>query len=191
MPLSLLPLAIGPAILLPLAIYAFRHRRVRGAIWYCVLLLAVALWSAAYAWELAVPDFAEKLLALRIKYIGVTAVPAAWIGFVLDFVARDRAAVTRATRRVAAGSACLLLLAFTNEWHELFWGPLTLDASGTLYTFSGRGPGFYINVIYTYSLIFAGLAILVAQAVQSPYLYRKRAVILVLAVVLPWVGNVL
>ena len=30
MPLRLLPLAIGPAILLPLAVYAFRHRRVRG-----------------------------------------------------------------------------------------------------------------------------------------------------------------
>jgi signal transduction histidine kinase/CheY-like chemotaxis protein len=191
MPLRLLPLAIGPAILLPLAVYAFRHRRVRGAIWYCVLLLAVALWSAAYAWELAAPDFAQKLLAVRIKYIGVTAIPAAWIGFVLDFVARDRAVVNRATRRVAFGSACLLLLAFTNEWHELFWGPLTLDPSGTLYTFSGRGPGFYANVLYTYSLIFAGLAILVAQAVQSPYLYRKRAVILLLAVVLPWLGNAL
>ena len=56
MPLRLLPLAIGPAILLPLAIYAFRHRRVRGAIWYCLLLLAIALWSAAYAWDLAAPD---------------------------------------------------------------------------------------------------------------------------------------
>ena len=120
MPFRLLPLAIGPAILLPLAVYAFRHRRVRGAIWYCLLLLAVALWSAAYAWELAAPDFAQKLLALRIKYIGVTAIPAAWIGFVLDFVARDRGFVHRATRRVAFGSACLLLLAFTNEWHELF-----------------------------------------------------------------------
>ena len=91
MPLRLLPLAIGPAILLPLAVYAFRHRRVRGAIWYCVLLLAIALWSAAYAWELAAPDFDQKLLALRIKYIGVIALPVAWIGFVLDFVgARTR-----------------------------------------------------------------------------------------------------
>ncbi|HEV8395059.1 MAG TPA: histidine kinase N-terminal 7TM domain-containing protein [Vicinamibacterales bacterium] len=191
MPLRLLPLAVCPAILLPLAVYAFRHRRVRGAIWYCLLLLAIALWSAAYAWELAAPDFAQKLLALRIKYVGVTALPVAFIGFVLDFVARDRAAVRRTTWRVAVGSGCLLLAALTNEWHELFWGRLTLNPAGALYTFAGRGPGFYINVVYTYAVLFAGLAILVAQAVQSPYLYRKRAVILVLAVVLPWLGNVI
>ena len=190
MPLRLLPLAVGPAILLPLAVYAFRHRRVRGAIWYCLLLLAIALWSAAYAWELAAPDFAQKLLALKIKYVGVTALPVTWIGFVLDFVARDRAAVRRATQRVAIVSGLLLLTALTNEWHELFWGRLTLDPSGALHTFAGRGPGFYLNVTYTYCLLFAGLFVLLTQAVQSPYLYRKRTIILVLAVVLPWLGNV-
>jgi PAS domain S-box-containing protein len=191
MPLRLLPLAIGPAILLPLAIYAFRHRRVRGAIWYCLLLLAIALWSAAYAWELAAPDFAEKLLALRIKYIGVIALPVVWIGFVLDFVARDHATVRRVTRRMGLIGAALLLAAWTNEWHELFWGQLTLDPTSTLSTFTGRGPGFYLNVTYTYSVLVAGLVILVTQGIQSPYLYRKRTGILVSATVVPWLGNLI
>ena len=78
MPLPLLPLVIGPAILLPLAVYAFRHRRVRGAAWYCTLLLAIALWSAVYAVELSVGDPAYKLLAIKTKYVGVVALPQAW-----------------------------------------------------------------------------------------------------------------
>ena len=56
MSLRLLPLIIGPAILLPLAVYAFRHRRVRGAAWYGTLLLAIALWSGMYAVDLVVGD---------------------------------------------------------------------------------------------------------------------------------------
>ncbi|HZI78753.1 MAG TPA: histidine kinase N-terminal 7TM domain-containing protein [Vicinamibacterales bacterium] len=191
MPLRLLPLAIGPAILLPLAVYAFRHRRVRGAIWYCLLLLAIALWSAAYAWELAAPDFDQKLLALRIKYIGVTALPVVWIGFVLDFVASERAQLRRVTRRLAIVMLATLVTAWTNSWHELFWGPMILEPAGDLYTFTGRGPGFFLNIAYTYSVLFAGLAILITQAVQSPYLYRKRTVILVSATVVPWLGNVI
>jgi PAS domain S-box-containing protein len=191
MPLRLLPLAIGPAILLPLALYALRHRRVRGAAWYCTLLLAIALWSASYAWELAAVDFAQKLLALKIKYIGVAALPVAWIGFVLDFVGRDRATVRRVSRRLLVVAGVALLAAWTNDWHERFWGHLTLDPVGTLYTFTGRGPGFWLNIAYTYCVLFAGLAILVTQALQSPYLYRKRAVILVLATILPWLGNVI
>jgi PAS domain S-box-containing protein len=189
MPLRLLPLVIGPAILLPLAVYAFQHRRVRGAGWYVTLLLAISLWSAAYAWELAAPDPDIKRLALRIKYIGITALPVAWLGFILDFVASDPALVRRVVRRTLVVSVVVLLAAWTNEWHGVFWGVMTLEPTGTLYTFTGRGPGFFLNVAYVYCVLFGGLAILVAQAVQSPYLYRKRAIILVLAAVLPWLGN--
>ena len=189
MPLRLLPLVIGPAILLPLAVYAFRHRRVRGAAWYCVLLLAIALWSAAYAVELAAADPAHKQLALRIKYLGVAALPVAWIGFVLDFVARDRAVVRRVSARLAAVAAVVLVTAWSNEWHGLFWGQMTLHPVGDLYTFSGRGPGFFLNIVYTYCVLFAGLAILAIQGIQSPYLYRKRTIILLLATVVPWLGN--
>jgi PAS domain S-box-containing protein len=191
MPLGLLPLVVGPAILLPLAVYAFRHRRVRGAAWYCTLLLAIALWSAAYAWELAAVDPAQKLLALRVKYLGVVTMPVAWVGFVLDFVARERAVVRRVGRRLGVVAVITLVTACTNDWHGLFWGRMTLDPVGTLYTFSGRGPGFFLNVAYTYSVLFTGLAILAIQAIQSPYLYRKRTVILVLATIVPWLGNLI
>jgi PAS domain S-box-containing protein len=191
MPLRLLPLIIGPAILLPLSVYAFRHRHVRGAAWYCTLLLALALWSAAYALELGVGDPAQKLLALKFKYLGVVALPVAWLGFILDFVASEPGVVRRVGRRMAVVAVITLLTAWTNDWHGLFWGQMTIDPAGSLYTLTGRGPGFWLNVVYTYGVLFAGLAILVGQAVQSPYLYRKRAVILVLAAVLPWIGNLI
>src|SRR5688500_1560318 len=113
------------------------------------------------------------------------------MGFVLDFVAREPSAIRRITRRMGLLGAALLLTAWTNEWHELFWGPLTLDPSDTLYTFTGRGPGFYFNVTYTYGVLVAGLVVLVTQAIQSPYLYRKRTAILVSATVVPWLGNLI
>ena len=68
MAMRLLPLIVAPAILLPLALYAFRQRRVRGALWYAVLLVALAVWCAAYAWELSAVGVAEKTLALKVKY---------------------------------------------------------------------------------------------------------------------------
>ncbi len=189
MPLRLLPLVIGPAILLPLAIYAFRRRRVRGAGWYCALLMAIALWSALYAIELAIPDPDHKMIALKLKYLGVAALPAAWIGFVLDFVGREPAIVRRVARRTIPIAVLTLLAAWTNDWHHLFWGEMIVEPVGTLYTLTGRGPGFWLNVVYTYVVLFVGLAILIVQAIQSPYLYRKRTVILVFATVLPWIAN--
>ena len=79
MPPRLLPLIIGPAILLPLAIYAFRRRRVRGAAWYSAVLLAIAWWTALYALELAIGAPDAKLIALKLKYVGVVALPVAML----------------------------------------------------------------------------------------------------------------
>ena len=158
--------------------------------WYGTLLLAIAFWSGVYAVELVVDDPAQKLLALKIKYLGVTALPVAWLGFILNFVAWDPTVVKRIERGMAAVAVVMLLAAWTNDTHGLFWGRMTVHP-GALSTLAGRGPGFWLNVAYTYAVLFAGLAILVGQAVRSPYLYRKRAVILVLAAVLPWIGNLI
>ena len=134
---------------------------------------------------------ALSVLAIKLKYIGVVALPVTWIGFILDFAARDPMIIRRITRRMTIFAVLTLLVAWSNDWHHLFWGPLVVErAANGLSIVVGRGPGFWINTVYTYCAIWAGVGILLNQAVQSPYLYRKRAGILVAATLMPWLGNV-
>jgi two-component system cell cycle sensor histidine kinase/response regulator CckA len=190
MPPGLALLIVGPALLIPLAVHAFRQRHVRSAAWYGVLLLTIALWSLFYALELRAVDPGEKVLALKVKYLGVAGLPIAWIGFILDFVGRDRAVVRRVTRRMLAFGAVVLLVAWTNDWHGLFWGRMSVLQGRGVTLLVGRGPGFWINIVYTYCALWAGIGILIAQAVLSPFLYRARAIVIVTATLLPWLGNV-
>ena len=187
----LLPLLVAPAILLPLALYAIRQRRVPGALWYAVLLVALSVWCAAYAWELSAVGASAKTLALKVKYLGVLMIPMAWAGFILDFVAGDARFTRRVIRTLGTIAAGLLLLAWTDGWHHLFWSELHLEGEGIAAVLVGRGPGFWTNVTLTYASLVAGIAVLLSQAVQSPYLYRKRATIVILAALLPWMGNML
>jgi PAS domain S-box-containing protein len=186
---NLLPLLIAPAILLPLAAYALVHRRVRGAVWYATLLLALSVWCAAYAWELSASTFATKVLALKVKYVGVVLLPMAWLGFIYDLVAADEDDARLVVRTVGTASGVLLLAAWTDGWHGWFWGGLTLEGTGPGSVLVGRGPGFWLNVALTYAALVTGALVLAAQAVASPYLYRKRAAIIIAAAVVPWVGN--
>ena len=188
---GLLPLFVAPAILLPLAAYAFAHRRVRGAIWYATLLLALSIWCAAYAWELSAATFAMKVLALKVKYLGVVLLPMAWLGFIYDLVAADERDSRAVVRTVGAASGVLLLIAWTDGWHGWFWGGLTLEGVGPGSVIVGRGPGFWLNVALTYAALVTGVLVLAAQAVTSPYLYRKRAAIIITAAVIPWAGNLI
>ena len=157
-----------------------------------VLLVALAVWCAGYAWELSASGAEAKMLALKAKYIGVLMMPVAWAGFILDFVARD-ALVTRRVVGAMSADRCR---------HCWCWrGPTARTtcsgaicgskARATRAVLVGRGPGFWTNITLTYASLVAGIAVLVSQAVQSPYLYRKRATVLILATLLPWVGNVL
>ena len=186
---NLLPLFLAPAILLPLAVYALVHRRVRGAVWYATLLLALSIWCVAYAWELSATTVAAKVLALKVKYIGVVLLPMAWLGFIYDLVAADENDARLVVRTVGSASGVLLLVAWTDGWHGWFWGGLTLEGTGPGSVLVGRGPGFWLNVALTYAALVTGVLVLAAQAVASPYLYRKRAVIIIAAAVVPWVGN--
>jgi PAS domain S-box-containing protein len=54
---------------------------------------------------------------------------------------------------------------------------------------AGRGPGFWANLALTYAALVVGIAVLVSQAVASPYLYRHRAIIIIASAVIPWAGN--
>ena len=186
---NLLPLFLAPAILLPLAAYALVHRRVRGAVWYATLLLALSIWCAAYAWELTATTFAAKVLALKVKYIGVVLLPMAWLGFIYDLVAADENDAKLVVRTVGTASGVLLLVAWTDGWHGWFWAGLTLEGTGPGSVLVGRGAGFWLNVALTYAALVTGVLVLAAQAVASPYLYRKRAAIIIAAAVVPWVGN--
>jgi PAS domain S-box-containing protein len=188
---GLFVLLAGPALLIPLAFYSLAHRQVRGARWYAVLLLAIAFWSLAYFLELTAGSLGAKVIALKVKYIGVQLVPVAWVGFILSFVGTDAPRIAKAVRRVSLISGAFLIVAWTDSWHGLFWGPMTLAEIGPYVVLRGRGPGFWINVAYVYCVLGAGIVLLAAHAVHSPYLYKKRAALLVLGTIVPWVGNLI
>jgi PAS domain S-box-containing protein len=188
---GLFVLLAGPALLIPLAFYALAQRQVRGARWYAVLLLAIAFWSLAYFLELTSTGVTGKVIALKVKYVGVLLVPVAWVGFMLAFVGTDAARIRRAVGGVSLISGVFLIVAWTDGWHGLFWGPMSLAQIGPYTILRGRGPGFWINVAYVYCVLGAGVVLLAAHAVHSPYLYKKRAALLVLGAIVPWVGNLI
>ena len=188
---SLIPLFVGPAVLLPIAAYAVLHRRVRSAGWYALLLVAIAHWSIAYAWELTAGEIEFKVLVLEIKTSASAPSPRSGSGSCSISSAPIRPASAAPSVPSARSRPALLILAWTDGWHHAFWGPITVDTAGAFDLLIGRGPGFYVNIIFTYAALWAGIGILATRAFQSPYLYARRCGILIAATLLPWLGNLI
>src|SRR5438270_8602939 len=83
------PVLASAAVSAVLACYAWSRRPAPGAISFCLLMLAVAEWSLAYAVELASPDLPTTLFWDNITWLGAVSAPSLWLAFALQYTGRS------------------------------------------------------------------------------------------------------
>ncbi|MAG37524.1 MAG: hypothetical protein CL878_14910 [Dehalococcoidia bacterium] len=190
-PYALLLLIVAAAAA-ALMIAGWRRRPAPGAVPFCGLMLAVAIWSLAYAGELLATDLAAKVQWANAKYIGIAAVPVAWLVFVLQFTGRERWLTRRIWSLLSIEPVLVVLLVWTNDAHNLMRQAVRLDASAapTILDFS-RGPLFWLHVAFAYVLLLIGTVLLFQTALRSRDLFRGQAEALLFGTVAPWLGNAL
>jgi putative methionine-R-sulfoxide reductase with GAF domain len=183
---------LGAAILSAvLAIYAWRQREeAPGTSVFVALTALVAWWCFTYALELATTDPETMLLWVKLEWIGIALVPVAWFLFALVYTGHGHLVTLRNTGLLMILPLVTIVLAWTTPAHTLLYtNPGVLDEGG-LVTFSAqRGPAFYVQVIYAYSLVLAS-AFLVFRAWRRAEGESRRLTGLVfIGMLLPVVGN--
>jgi diguanylate cyclase (GGDEF)-like protein len=157
-----------------------------------LLLASVFTWSLAAAFEAAVPDQVTKILLSKIEYVGIATTPVLMFLFSLRF--------SRSGSRIKLGRAVVLwiipaatvALTATNEAHHLIWSGFSTATGprpGLLIYF--HGPFFWVHAGYSYLLLFATTVALLLAVFRFKGIYRKQALILLLAFPLPWAANAL
>ena len=156
------------------------------------MMAAAALWATLYALELTAPSLAGKTAWAKAEYLGIVALPLTWFLFARGY--------TGATRRLGRGLWVLLglvpaitvVLAATNELHGLLWSKVSLSTSGPFPVLSlVHGPWFWVHMTYSYALLALGSLLLIRAVYRHPQLYRRQAGMLMIATIVPWVGNIL
>jgi len=114
-----------------------------------------------------------------------------WYWFALSYARRQRRLSTTTLGAISIVPAISLVLAFTNEWHELVWqSPHTIVRGGYVGWVADIGPWLMFNEIYAYLLLFAGTVILGFE-LSSSKRYRKALVAVITAPLITSALNVL
>jgi len=186
-----LPLLVAAVICVVVAVMGVR-RRGPGGHAFAVLLGAVAVWSAASALEVLSVSLAQKLLWARVEYFGIVLTPVAWLVFSLQYSGRVRRPGLPLLVGLMGVPLVTLALLWNPETTGLIWRSAGLgDGPGFDSLRLGYGPWFWVHVAYFYLLWAAAVVILLLAMRRSPHLYRKQRVAVVVAVLAPWVLNVL
>jgi PAS domain S-box-containing protein len=180
-------LMLGGAAFFAVAVgYVWRRRGDALAVSLLVMLLAGLAWSVAYALELSSTDPATRQLWGDLKYVGICLLTPAWLAFVFHYTGRVKWPSRLVGALLAVEPLALLLLLANDASHDLvrFYpadgGPV-----------AEAGPLFWVHLVYTDVLLWAGTAVFILASARLSRLYRRQSIVVFVAVLLPWAVNLL
>ena len=186
-------LILPPLLCLALLPYTLKHRQTKGANSLAVLLMAIGWWGILYALELlAGENLPVKVFFASVKYVGIVALPVAWLTFALEHGDHRTWLTRRHLLALLVMPLLTLLLVFTNNSHMWVWhnNHLVINDSFVALgvTFSWW---FWVHTAYSYFLLLVGTVTLLRNLFNMPGIYRQQMIVLLTAVALPWLSNII
>ena len=156
------------------------------------MMAAVAFWSLTYALEMASVSLAGKIFWAKAEYLGIVIVPLAWFAFALEYTNHARLLTRRNVFLVSLFPILMVILVWTNELHGWVWRTTTLDVAEKIPVLNLEHSGaFWLFAGYSYFLIFAGTILVFQAFIRQSNLGRKQAGVILVAAMIPWLGNIL
>jgi diguanylate cyclase (GGDEF)-like protein len=173
------------------AIVAWRRRTLVGARELALLMAAITWWLVANAFEAAALDRSAKIAWSVIAYPGIQAVSVLYLLFVVAWTRQDGWVTRTRIALLSVIPVVAVAMAATNDWHRLLWPAVTLsDAWGVTAVYQ-RGPWFWVEVLYAYGLVAAGVVALVVATYRYPAVYATRLRLVMAGSLVPVVASVL
>ena len=197
MQLSLSPLSIVVLIAIflacTIAIIAWRFRHSSPESWpLVILMLFVAEWLIAYYLELSSLNLNTSITMAKFQYIGIVSCPTLLFIFALTYYNKRFLFSRKHLLLLGIVPAITLILVFTNEAHNLIWTQYTTTRQGSItLSYPAYGGWFWFYVIYSYALLLIASYCLLKRAISAVNRNRWQSVALLLAILAPWVSNMI
>jgi len=174
------------------AAYLWMRRPVPGTTEITVLMAAATVWILTYTFWLVSDSESAMLFWKRIQYVAIVSVPASWLTFTLRYTGRSQWVTPRTILSLAVEPILMVSAVFTNSFHRWVWTGLSVAQSGPFNILvRPHGLAHLAHTGYSYLLLLISLVLLVQMAVRSRYLYRRQAIIMMIALLLSVGGNFL
>nr|WP_282594240.1 histidine kinase N-terminal 7TM domain-containing protein [Halorientalis brevis] len=183
-------LAVSVAVALGFAVVTWRRRPEPGTTALTVLLVVVALWIGWYAIALSLHDRLFRLQIHRWVLVLSVGTPVAWFVFALQYTGHGDEVTRGTVGALSVLPAVTATLAVTNPWHHLVWTDTdVVTAGGLLLVEQSYGMAFWVHLLYAYTLVLAGVVLLLRLVFTADHLFADQALALLVGALVPLVAN--
>ncbi|WP_293297436.1 histidine kinase N-terminal 7TM domain-containing protein [Pedobacter sp. UBA4863] len=173
-----------------MAIYIFK-RGTTVVRWFGLMMGSNAIWSIAYGLELASGTLHQALFFINIEYVGIATLPLNWFLFCLSFCNKE--CWYKKPHNLAIiliVPITTILMVWTNPLHHLHYKEVSM-VNYTSFPVLKIHPGIWYRIftIYFYSLLACGCYLIFNKFKSSDPIYKKQNYSIIIAAVIPWIGN--
>ncbi len=172
--------------------YASLRRKAHGGAFFALFMLAVAIWALANTAEFLSQSIPAKLQWANVTFIGIVSTAPLWLLFAIRYAHPESPWTRRRGFVFWIVPLAIQILVMTNHLHGLVWSEVTvLQTKPFLLIRYEYAIVLWIATVYFYILLMIGTVVLVRAILQSSRIFRMQVLVLLVAVLLPWLGNVL
>jgi len=187
----LFPLITAVILAFLLLIYARRQHTSPVTNTFTLMMVGILIWLLTAIFESTAALPSTKLFWINVQYLGIATVPVAGFMFALAYTGYSEWLTRRNILLLFAEPALIMVLIWTNPWHNLFRQSFRVDFSGTFPVIDTvLGPAFWLHTAYSYGLIIGGVWILARAFVQAHRHYKRPIGILLIGILGPVLANV-
>ena len=181
-----IPFGIAALISGLLAWLGWRRRALPAAVAFTIMMAGEAAWALSESLDLFVADMSSKKLFYNLRVAGTLTAVMGMLAFVLSYTSRKRWLVGRRFHLIVALAIAIVLLAWTDDWHHLYWTGIS-DKSVDGFRIAVRrcGPGLWALVAYCYTLAAVSIVLLSESALRLSGGYRAQSAIMLFGVLVP------
>lgn len=172
------------------ALLAWKKRNMPGGTPVFLLMLAVAEWNLAAAFEVMVPTVSENIFWAKLSYLGIAPLPLLYLLSALEISRQEKIPLQGGRLLLLLLPLLILAVVFSNDQHLLYWTSFSSPGEFNLVTY-GHGPLFWVVISIIYASWGVGSAALIWAIINYPPVYHIQFFLLTLSAILPFAGNIL
>ena len=170
---------------------AWQRRLVKGAKELVLLMFAAGLGATFLIFETASSTITEKIFWSKLEYIGGVFTPVLYLIFVMRFTGKDKFISLRNISLMLVVPVITLIMALTNETHNLIWSGFSAICEKTNLVEYYHGIGFWIGYIgYAYLSLLSATIYLIAFIIRQNRSFRSQGWIVLVGGVFPWIASI-
>lgn len=185
-------LVVTVGICVSVGILAWRERPEPGAVPLTALMAGVCWWAAALFFRLDATGIREKILWFDAGWLGIVAIPVAWLLFSVEYTGNSQYVTRRRIILLSVIPVASAVLGLTNSYHNLMYtDSMLVESHGSLILDRTPGAWFWLITVYTLSIGLLGTLPLLNFVTSDVGNFRGQSLAILVGALAPVFTNTL